>query len=165
MFSNNNNNSVDESRTVPTSTASGTATSASLTSVTASAVAKPSAGASVAGGQESLARGLGGSMGALDPAASSTLPLAGHLPLGLSQSGSKLNQEAENIVPGHEMHAELFSLMGLNQLQLPEMETFEVELVKDQQGLGITIAGYVCEKGKNGEWRQVTVCLLDSRAD
>ena len=27
------------------------------------------------------------------------------------------------------------------------METFEVELVKDQQGLGITIAGYVCEKG------------------
>lgn len=30
----------------------------------------------------------------------------------------------------------------------PEMETFEVELVKDQQGLGITIAGYVCEKGK-----------------
>jgi len=30
---------------------------------------------------------------------------------------------------------------------LPEMETFEVELVKDQQGLGITIAGYVCERG------------------
>ncbi|XP_071039505.1 multiple PDZ domain protein isoform X3 [Parasteatoda tepidariorum] len=28
----------------------------------------------------------------------------------------------------------------------PEMETFEVELVKDQQGLGVTIAGYVCEK-------------------
>ncbi|GFY15326.1 uncharacterized protein TNCV_1571371 [Trichonephila clavipes] len=33
----------------------------------------------------------------------------------------------------------------------PEMETFEVELVKDQQGLGITIAGYVCEKGGSGE--------------
>lgn len=30
---------------------------------------------------------------------------------------------------------------------IPEMETIEVELVKDQQGLGITIAGYVCEKG------------------
>ncbi|XP_067137358.1 multiple PDZ domain protein-like [Centruroides vittatus] len=29
---------------------------------------------------------------------------------------------------------------------LPEMETFEVELIKDQKGLGITIAGYVCEK-------------------
>lgn len=33
-----------------------------------------------------------------------------------------------------------------NEIQA-EMETFEVELVKDQQGLGITIAGYVCEKG------------------
>lgn len=32
-------------------------------------------------------------------------------------------------------------------VELPEMETFEVELVKDQQGLGITIAGYVCERG------------------
>ncbi|KAI5708069.1 hypothetical protein M8J77_015806 [Diaphorina citri] len=30
---------------------------------------------------------------------------------------------------------------------LPEMETFSVHLVKDSQGLGITIAGYVCEKG------------------
>lgn len=28
-----------------------------------------------------------------------------------------------------------------------DMHTFEVELIKDQQGLGITIAGYVCEKG------------------
>lgn len=29
----------------------------------------------------------------------------------------------------------------------PEMDTFDVTLVKDHQGLGITIAGYVCEKG------------------
>ncbi|XP_064477529.1 multiple PDZ domain protein-like isoform X2 [Ornithodoros turicata] len=35
--------------------------------------------------------------------------------------------------------------------ELPETETFEVELVKDQQGLGITIAGYVCEKGTDDE--------------
>ncbi|KPM04202.1 hypothetical protein QR98_0026450, partial [Sarcoptes scabiei] len=28
-----------------------------------------------------------------------------------------------------------------------DMRTFDVELIKDQQGLGITIAGYVCEKG------------------
>ncbi|XP_076341271.1 patj homolog isoform X2 [Tachypleus tridentatus] len=28
----------------------------------------------------------------------------------------------------------------------PEMETYEVDLIKDQQGLGITIAGYVCEE-------------------
>lgn len=31
-------------------------------------------------------------------------------------------------------------------LELPETEKFTVELRKDQQGLGITIAGYVCEK-------------------
>lgn len=31
---------------------------------------------------------------------------------------------------------------------LPEMETFTVELKKDSCGLGITIAGYVCEQGK-----------------
>lgn len=30
---------------------------------------------------------------------------------------------------------------------LPEMERFTVELKKDIYGLGITIAGYVCEKG------------------
>lgn len=30
---------------------------------------------------------------------------------------------------------------------LPEMERFTVELRKDTYGLGITIAGYVCEKG------------------
>lgn len=30
---------------------------------------------------------------------------------------------------------------------LPEMERFTVELKKDVYGLGITIAGYVCEKG------------------
>lgn len=30
---------------------------------------------------------------------------------------------------------------------LPEMERFTVELTKDIYGLGITIAGYVCEKG------------------
>ena len=33
-------------------------------------------------------------------------------------------------------------------VDLPEMETFHVELRKDKMGLGITIAGYVCEKGK-----------------
>ena len=31
---------------------------------------------------------------------------------------------------------------------LPEMERFTVELKKDIYGLGITIAGYVCEKGE-----------------
>ena len=36
---------------------------------------------------------------------------------------------------------------GSDETTQAEMETFQVELVKDQQGLGITIAGYVCEKG------------------
>lgn len=31
---------------------------------------------------------------------------------------------------------------------LPEMETIDVEVTKDHQGLGITIAGYVCERGE-----------------
>ncbi len=31
---------------------------------------------------------------------------------------------------------------------LPEVEIVDVELAKDSHGLGITIAGYVCEKGK-----------------
>ncbi|XP_037528743.1 multiple PDZ domain protein isoform X1 [Rhipicephalus sanguineus] len=43
----------------------------------------------------------------------------------------------------------LLSEMALD--ELPETESFEVELVKDQQGLGITIAGYVCEKGTQDE--------------
>lgn len=30
---------------------------------------------------------------------------------------------------------------------LPEVESFQVQLKKDAQGLGITIAGYVCERG------------------
>lgn len=35
--------------------------------------------------------------------------------------------------------------------QLPEVELVDVELKKDSHGLGITIAGYVCEKGKHFE--------------
>lgn len=30
---------------------------------------------------------------------------------------------------------------------LPETDSFTVQLKKDSHGLGITIAGYVCEKG------------------
>ena len=33
--------------------------------------------------------------------------------------------------------------------ELPEKEEYQIELRKDTNGLGITIAGYVCEKGKN----------------
>jgi len=38
------------------------------------------------------------------------------------------------------------SLQPPQELALPEVEFFEVELVKDTQGLGITIAGYVGER-------------------
>lgn len=31
-------------------------------------------------------------------------------------------------------------------MELPETEKFTVQLKKDENGLGITIAGYVCEK-------------------
>lgn len=37
----------------------------------------------------------------------------------------------------------------MNPDYLPEVENFEVQLKKDAQGLGITIAGYVCERGKD----------------
>ena len=32
---------------------------------------------------------------------------------------------------------------------LPEKEEYQIELAKDDKGLGITVAGYICEKGKN----------------
>ena len=40
---------------------------------------------------------------------------------------------------------------------LPEMETIELEVTKDHQGLGITIAGYVCEQGT---WLMVVVLVV-----
>lgn len=47
-----------------------------------------------------------------------------------------------------------FPVLSMDEIEpntLPEMERFTVELKKDVYGLGITIAGYVCEKGKNLE--------------
>ena len=37
---------------------------------------------------------------------------------------------------------------GMSLADLPEMENIHLELAKDHQGLGITIAGYVCERGE-----------------
>lgn len=37
--------------------------------------------------------------------------------------------------------------MALKGSPTPETETYTVQLKKDELGLGITIAGYVCEKG------------------
>lgn len=38
---------------------------------------------------------------------------------------------------------------SINSDASPEVERFTIELKKDIYGLGITIAGYVCEKGEN----------------
>lgn len=37
--------------------------------------------------------------------------------------------------------------MALREPALPETEVYNIQLKKDDLGLGITIAGYVCEKG------------------
>lgn len=42
----------------------------------------------------------------------------------------------------------VLSMEAIDVNSLPEMERFTVELKKDIYGLGITIAGYVCEKGE-----------------
>jgi hypothetical protein len=34
---------------------------------------------------------------------------------------------------------------------IPEKEVYDIELNKDGKGLGITVAGYVCEKGQQSE--------------
>lgn len=38
--------------------------------------------------------------------------------------------------------------MALMEPTLPETEVYNIQLKKDDLGLGITVAGYVCEKGK-----------------
>lgn len=37
--------------------------------------------------------------------------------------------------------------MALREPTLPETETYNIQLKKDDLGLGITVAGYVCETG------------------
>lgn len=37
--------------------------------------------------------------------------------------------------------------MALREPTLPETEVYNIQLKKDDLGLGITVAGYVCEKG------------------
>lgn len=45
-------------------------------------------------------------------------------------------------------------------VNLPETEKLTVELKTDVQGLGITIVGYVCEKGRFSQWYRYTVYTL-----
>lgn len=53
----------------------------------------------------------------------------------------------QNSVPVQISDLPVLSIEALDIGSLPEMERFTVELKKDVYGLGITIAGYVCEKG------------------
>lgn len=52
-----------------------------------------------------------------------------------------------------ELHAplEMDAAMARLDETIVNQETFEVELTKGQQGLGVTIAGYVCEKGSDSD--------------
>ena len=43
---------------------------------------------------------------------------------------------------------ELVPANVMNNSILPEKEEYKIELEKDEKGLGITVAGYICEKGK-----------------
>ena len=51
------------------------------------------------------------------------------------------------MAPGGSLSSESAS-NNPNEGVLPEKEEYKIELKKDGNGLGITIAGYVCEKGK-----------------
>lgn len=54
-------------------------------------------------------------------------------------------------------------MLPLENTALPEMEKFTVELKKDLHGLGITIAGYVCEKGNDEKYRKEKNCIRRKR--
>jgi hypothetical protein len=51
--------------------------------------------------------------------------------------------------------------MALHEPNLPETETYSVELKKDDLGLGITVAGYVCERGGYGTDADVMGLVYD----
>lgn len=49
--------------------------------------------------------------------------------------------------------------MALKGSTSPETEIYSVELKKDELGLGITVAGYVCEKGAFLHVNKYLICL------
>ena len=50
---------------------------------------------------------------------------------------------------------ELVPANVMNNSILPEKEEYRIELEKDEKGLGITVAGYICEKGKKNRTNQL----------
>lgn len=98
-----------------------------------------------------------------------TSSLAGTASISNSKEATALDSDFSHILPPPPSHASFtpsqvtsgqgeVEVSEQSEEELPEMETFEVELVKDHQGLGITIAGYVCEKGK---WMFLTTFLTE----
>lgn len=65
--------------------------------------------------------------------------------LGASTTDEALGNEAAAAQLSVGQTLDLATDIGLD--YLPEVENFDVQLKKDSQGLGITIAGYVCERG------------------
>ena len=74
--------------------------------------------------------------------------LEAHLQLGSSTTLAKdMVLPAASTQPTKEVKSSpLTTPAGAPGELMPEMETLEVELTKDSQGLGITIAGYTCER-------------------
>ncbi|CAL4121137.1 unnamed protein product, partial [Meganyctiphanes norvegica] len=71
---------------------------------------------------------------------------------------SGLQLSAEDLLQGRTFTEEELAAVG----DLPEMETIELELHKDHQGLGITIAGYVCEREYTQQEMDIFANLMTS---
>lgn len=78
------------------------------------------------------------------PRSEAVIQLSGsHLSASTTDEASDSNAGASALSVGQTL--DLATDMNLD--YLPEVENFDVQLKKDSQGLGITIAGYVCERG------------------
>ena len=83
----------------------------------------------------------------------------------INLSGSHLTfstTEPVQLEVGETVQLPVAGFGGQSSGPLPELENFEVELKKDAQGLGITIAGYVCERG-NLSMQLIEKNLVDIR--
>lgn len=69
------------------------------------------------------------------------------LDMSLTDSVTSLASRQESLVVLESSHCEPGSSNEVVMV-LPEKEEFKITLVKDGKGLGITVAGYICEKGE-----------------
>ncbi|GAB6026518.1 hypothetical protein CHUAL_012941 [Chamberlinius hualienensis] len=85
--------------------------------------------------------------GFVDPSVYSNLEVYGQHFIFDQTSGEPVGEADIELHAPLEMEA---AMAGLDETVVNQ-ETFDVELTKGQQGLGITIAGYVCEKGSGSD--------------